>query len=148
MKNQGATGGGFVEKEGDLLVAGKIDVHEAEIFPGFPGHGPPVPPPDGPGKGELAQAGQQILLGAPEGEAVHGWGQGHGPCQAQVHQLLELRLQDGGLGGRGKGEGGDGLILPDGAGPGRKRRQVSTRSIPGVWGGSAGRRKRRSTSTW
>ena len=33
-------------------------------------------------------------------------------------------------------------------GPGRKRRQVSTRSIPGVWGGSAGRRKRRSTSTW
>ena len=59
MKNQGATGGGFVEKEGDLLVAGKIDVHEAEIFPGFPGHGPPVPPPDGPGKGELAQAGQQ-----------------------------------------------------------------------------------------
>ena len=81
-----------MEKEGGLLVAGKIDVHEAEIFPGFPGHGPPVPPPDGPGKGELAQAGQQILLGAPEGEAVHGRGQGHGPCQAQVHQLLGLRV--------------------------------------------------------
>ena len=120
-----------MEKEGDLLVAGKIDVHEAEIFPGFPGHGPLVPPPDGPGEGEPAQAGQQILLGAPEGEAVHGRGQGHGPCQAQVHQLLELRLQDGGLGRRGKGEGGDGLVLPDGprragkeAPPGLDRKSV------------------------